>query len=416
MRVAIIGGSAPSTPQLLIDARLVAFPELRFVLHGRSPARLQAVRRAAVVLEPALRQRITVTTDLIDAVSGADLVVIQVRVGGLAARAHDERFPLEAGVPGDEGLGPGGLAAAWRSWPAIDAIAATIAEHAPAARVALLSAPLGILTRCVLDTYPGLDVVGLCELPAVVLNEIRATLRQPSGFTAEYAGVNHLGWFTSLGAHGADRLAHYAATRDASSYPDECTILAAGGVPLPYVRLHERGSEVVDEQRRAAAPRGAVLNELSARAYRAFADGGPAEIRAALARRPAPWYREAVAPWIEAPLIGLSATTFFLTTRNRGYLRGISADEVVEIPHRAVNGRFIAAPPPRLLPTGIARTLGALIDYEAEAARAVRARNPAAIAAALARHPWVPATPEAIALASSIVALPSVRALATGPA
>jgi 6-phospho-beta-glucosidase len=413
VRVAIIGGSAPSTPQLLIDARLVAYPELTFVLHGRSSARLQAVRRAAVVLEPALEQRVTLTTDLISAVKGADLVIVQVRVGGLAARAYDERFPLEAGIPGDEGLGPGGLAAAWRSWPPINVIFAAIAEHAPSARVALLSAPLGILTRCVLDTYPELDVVGLCELPSVVLNEIRATLGEPSGFTAEYAGVNHLGWFTRLAVHGKNRLADYAATRRASPYPNERGILAAGGVPLPYVRLHEHGSEVVDEQRRAAS-RGAVLKELSERAYDAFAGDDPAEIRTALASRPAPWYREAVAPWIQAHLIGGSPTTFFLTARNRGYLRALHAEAVVEVPHRVVNGRFVAAPPPRLLPTAIARTLGALIDYEAEAARAVRARDPAGITAALARHPWVPGTPEAIALASSIVASHPM-ALATGP-
>ncbi|HYZ16707.1 MAG TPA: hypothetical protein VE591_09910, partial [Candidatus Acidoferrum sp.] len=374
MKVAIIGGSAPSTPQLLIDARLVGLPHLRFVLHGRSAARLQAVRRAAVVLEPALRQRITVTTDLVDALRGADLVVVQIRVGGLAARAHDERFPLDAGVPGDEGLGPGGLAAAWRSWPEINTIAATIAAHAPTARVALLTAPLGILTRCVLDAYPGLDIVGLCELPAVVLKEIRATLGEPSGFTAEYAGVNHLGWFTRLAVRGEDRLAEYAATRSLSAYPDECAILAAGGVPLPYVRLHERGPEVVAEQRRAAVPRGTILGELSVRAYDAFADGREADIRAALNRRPAPWYREAVAPWIEAGFIGISSTTFFLTTRNRGYLPGFDAEAVVEVPHRSVNGRFVAVASPRALPRGIARALRALVDYEAEAARAVQAR------------------------------------------
>lgn len=414
MRVAIIGGSAPSTPQLLIDARLVVHPELTFVLHGRSSARLQAVRRAAVVLEAALEPRITLTTDLVTAVTDADLVIVQVRVGGLGARAHDERFPLRAGIPGDEGLGPGGLAAAWRSWPVINAIAAAIAEHAPGSRVAVLSAPLGILTRCVLDTYPELDVVGLCELPAVVLNEIRAALGGPSGFTAEYAGVNHLGWFTRLAVHGKNLLADYAATRRASPYPNERAILAAGAVPLPYVRLHEHGSEVVDEQGRAAAPRGAVLKELSEWAYDAFAGDDPAEIRTALARRPAPWYREAVAPWIEAHLIGHSPTTFFLTERNRGYLRAFHPEAVVEVPHRVVDGRFIAAPAPRLLPTEIARTLDALIDYETEAAHAVRARDPAGIIAALACHPWVPATAEAIALASSIVASHPM-ALATAP-
>lgn len=415
MKVAIVGGSAPSTPQLLTDARLAAASDLAFVLQGRSAERLAAVRRAAVVLVPALERRVTVSTDLAAAVTGADLVIVQVRVGGLAARAHDECFPLRVGIPGDEGLGPGGLAAAWRSWPVIGAIAATIAEHAPRASVALLTAPLGILTLCALDAYPALDIVGLCELPAVVLNEIRVALGAPSGLAYRYAGVNHLGWFTALTVRGEDRLAAYAATRRAAPYPDERAILAAGAVPLPYVRLHERGSEVVDEQRHAVAPRAAVLQELAALARDAFASGDAAAIRKALERRPARWYADAVAPWIEAHRLGESRTTFFLTLRGRGYLRDVAGDAVLEVPHRVVDRRFVAGPAPKSPPATIARTLRALVEYEAEAARVVRGRDAARIAHVLARHPWVTGRAVAEALSPSVIAL-DPTALATGPA
>jgi 6-phospho-beta-glucosidase len=233
IRVVIIGGSAPSTPNLLIDSRFGADSGVRFVLFGRSTDRLQAVRRAAVLLAPSLDGAIETTTDLDAALEGAALIVIQIRVGGFAARIHDESFPLTAGVPGDEGLGPGGLAAAWRTWPILREMLAKIAARCPLSRIGLLTAPLGILARCAQDAYPNLQIDGLCELPAVVLRQISEAVNEPH-LQYDYVGVNHLGWFTRLQApDGSNMLDIYATTRTENVFPTAALIRRLSAVPVP---------------------------------------------------------------------------------------------------------------------------------------------------------------------------------------
>ena len=49
------------------------------------------------------------------ALAGSDYVITQIRVGGLAARALDERIPTEHGVLGQETTGAGGMAKALRT-------------------------------------------------------------------------------------------------------------------------------------------------------------------------------------------------------------------------------------------------------------------------------------------------------------
>ncbi len=66
----------------------------------------------------------------VEASSGADVIVLMIRVGGLAARRDDEDLSRRFGMPGDEGLGPGGAANALRTLPVL----AELADRPPAGR------------------------------------------------------------------------------------------------------------------------------------------------------------------------------------------------------------------------------------------------------------------------------------------
>ena len=48
---------------------------------------------------------------------GADFVLHSIRVGGMAARARDERIAIENGLAGQETTGPAGAAMALRTLP-----------------------------------------------------------------------------------------------------------------------------------------------------------------------------------------------------------------------------------------------------------------------------------------------------------
>jgi 6-phospho-beta-glucosidase len=354
-----------------------------------------------VLLSPDCAGRIETTTDLDAALEGAALVIIQIRVGGLEARIHDESFPLSAGVPGDEGLGPGGLAAAWRTWPVLREILATCALRCPDSDVALLSAPLGILTRCAADAYPNLRIAGLCELPSVVLHEISEAVGE-AHLQYDYVGVNHLGWFTRLeAAGGEDLLDAYAATRNGTAFPTGALIRELSAVPLPYVRLHEARSDVVEEQR-AAPRRGYAVASMAATAMQAYSAGNREDVRRALAARHAPWYERAVAPWIDAHLEGSSAQTFFLTRRNEQYLQNADPESVLEIPNRMRDGQFSAKTSPTRVPKAVSETLEGFIAYEALAAEVVAAADAHRLARVLAAHPWVAGATTAASLVDGV--------------
>src|SRR6516165_1546880 len=111
MTATILGASSQSTPALFqfLDGRPLAY-EIHFRLVARTTARLQAIVRA---INHAGSRRFSIQchdfsqSSLECAVKGAEVVLIQVRYGGLAGREFDENFPLMFGVCGDEGLGPG---------------------------------------------------------------------------------------------------------------------------------------------------------------------------------------------------------------------------------------------------------------------------------------------------------------------
>ncbi len=391
MRLVIVGGSAHSTPQLFLNGRL-ADAALDVTLAARSPANREAVARAIRLVSPG----ITVSSvglegeEFVRALARADAIVIQIRVGGYAARTYDETFPLDYGICGDEGLGPGGLACAWRTWPALEELLATIAVSESHARIILLTSPIGILTRAALDMYPQLALVGICELPFVTLRDVAAATGTAIGdvrFT--YAGVNHLGWFTSIASAERDLLREFAEATQASSFPSSEWIRENRVLPLKYLRLHYEREALAREQHESV-PRGTALAAEKESSLDAYVGGDRSAVERALARRLAPWYADAVAPYLRSLAGHDEDTIIFLTLRNDGYLAWLAPDDVIEIPHRlAPGGMLVRALPVEHIPDHTRELLDALVAYERSAAAAVRARDASRVAAALATHPWV---------------------------
>src|SRR5262249_22502823 len=129
----------------------------------------------------------------------AAIVLIQIRNGGFPGRTFDESFPLKYGICGDEGLGPGGLCAGIRNWRAIGPALHKVQQYAPDATVLMMPSPVGLLVRAARREFPGLNVVGICELPwTTLLSRCQITGLEPAGMQFDYFGVNHLGWLYGL--------------------------------------------------------------------------------------------------------------------------------------------------------------------------------------------------------------------------
>src|SRR5574340_1015208 len=123
VKIAVVGGGSTYTPELVVGfaTREARLPVDELVLLDIDEERLGIVAGLAgrILERRGWRGRLTVTTDRHAAIEGADFVVVQLRVGGQAARLLDETVPLRFGCIGQETTGPGGFAKALRTVPTV---------------------------------------------------------------------------------------------------------------------------------------------------------------------------------------------------------------------------------------------------------------------------------------------------------
>jgi 6-phospho-beta-glucosidase len=398
--ITIVGGGAFAPRLCEALARTIDLPDVELRLWARRADRVgilaeHGARRIAA-LQPGWALRAAASLE--DASAGSDMVTLLVRVGGLEARAWDETFPRRYGLAGDEGLGPGGFANAWRTLPELRRIARTVQRVAPRARVINLMAPLGITTRFLLEQ--GLDTVGLCELPVSTLEGwLAATGHSAAEATWRYAGLNHLGWFWDVRAGGEDVLGRLATGSAASSeaHPvDPATLERFHAAPLRYFY------EVVDREagrrlgleRPPDRPR--QLMELADVLLRRFAKtpGGAAPEEVA---RPTPWLDRAVAPVVSA-LLGGPPHDGFVNLRNDTLLPELPPELVVEVAASfSASGTRPVAPGP--LPAPVADFLRSMGRSELLAYMAADRQDPGLLADAIRALPLAIAEPDVRELA-----------------
>ena len=168
MKIAVVGGGSTYTPELVSglsrERDRIGVRRARPARHRRRAARGRRRAGRADARAPGLRRRrSSVTGELDRALDGADFVLVQIRVGGQAARLSDETVPLACGCIGQETTGAGGFAKALRTVPVVLEIAERVRELAsPDAWIVDFTNPVGIVTRSLLDA--GHRAVGLCNV------------------------------------------------------------------------------------------------------------------------------------------------------------------------------------------------------------------------------------------------------------
>ena len=193
----------------------------------------------------------TTSTELEPALDGVDAVLLQLRVGGQAARLQDETWPLECGSVGQETTGAGGLAKALRTVPVVLDIADRVRKAAPDAWIIDFTNPVGIVTRALLQD--GHRAVGLCNVAIGFQRRFagcsasrrrgraRPCRAQPPDLGASgHASTASTGCLSSSPRQGRDRREHWGCP---SSW---CGTL--GVVPSYYLRYFYAHDEVVAEQ------------------------------------------------------------------------------------------------------------------------------------------------------------------------
>ncbi|WP_327345736.1 6-phospho-beta-glucosidase [Streptomyces europaeiscabiei] len=353
MKLTVVGGGSTYTPELVDGfARLRdTLPIEELVLVDPAADRLELVGGLArrIFARQGHPGRIVTTGDLDRGVEGADAVLLQLRIGGQAAREQDETWPLECGCVGQETTGAGGLAKALRTVPVVLDIAERVRRTNPDAWIIDFTNPVGIVTRALLRA--GHKAVGLCNVAIGLQRKFAAHLGvTPAEVHLDHVGLNHLTWETGVrlgGPSGEDvlpkLLADHGDTIAADLRLPRPVLERLGVVPSYYLRYYYAHDEVVREL--ATKPsRAAEVAAMERQLLEMYADPALDEKPALLARRGGAFYSEAAVD-LAASLLGEGGSPYqVVNTLNRGTLPFLPADAVIEV--QAAVGRQGAAPLP----------------------------------------------------------------------
>ncbi len=353
MKLTVVGGGSTYTPELIDGfARLRdTLPVTELVLTDPATERLELI--GALSRRIFARQghpgTITTTADLDAAVDGADAVLLQLRVGGQAARRQDETWPLDCGCVGQETTGAGGLAKALRTVPVVLDIADRVRRANPQAWIIDFTNPVGIVTRALLQA--GHKALGLCNVAIGLQRKFAALLdTDPAALHLDHVGLNHLTWETAVRKEGPagddilpDLLAAHGDTIATDLRIPRPLLDRLGVIPSYYLRYFYAHDEVVQEQR-TKPTRAAEVAAMERRLLALYADPALAEKPALLAQRGGAYYSEAAVDLAAALLRGAGSPHQVVNTLNNGTLPFLPDDAVIEV--QATVDRKGAAPLP----------------------------------------------------------------------
>jgi 6-phospho-beta-glucosidase len=273
------------------------------------------------------------------ALSGADYVFNQIRVGGLEARRFDESFPDELGIPGEETVGPGGFANASRTIPIVLEYARLIERYCPSVTLLTLTNPIS-LVQYAITRYTHINTIGLCDAPVTLKTNLAKALKVPiDELFMDYVGMHHFGWVTGIWHAGKD-LMPQVLEKAAEINPEvePAIVQAFGAIPGGYYNYLFHSDRMLARKkgkRTRAEELLEIQDEILEDYDRVLVTG---QRPASLARRNARWYKAIVTPVLLA-LIESQQPGFrsgFTSPGNR-FILNISNGEIIPwLPHEAI--------------------------------------------------------------------------------
>lgn len=436
-KVAVIGGGGARTPLLIhgiAEAReKIGVSELALFDIDRERAEIMAALGREIVRDFGVDIAVTTAGRLEDAIEGASFISSSIRVGGIEARARDERVIINHGMVGQETTGPGGLAMALRTVPVALEHARLIERLAPEAWLINFTNPAGLITQA-LTAHTRVRVVGICDTPSEVFHRIAWSLGLPlEEMQFDYAGLNHLGWVRRVLLRGEDITARLLADDDAirrvytARLFEPEMVRALGLIPTEYLFFCYGKTRALHNQREAGASRGEEIRQMNDALFAALgaqvgAGNAPqcleiykdylnqrnasymrleAEAESGLKSQHHDWNPFAAATGyhriavdVMTGLRSRSPETVVVNVRNRGAITDLPEDDIVEVPSLIdLNGpRPLAT---GALPEAVRGLVLAVKAYERLAIRAAVERSPELARLALLAYPivgeWRPA-------------------------
>ena len=272
LKLAIIGGGSSYTPELIEGVlrrrEFLPITEIHLVDISEGQEKLDIIHALAIRMVQKVGANIAIkaSTDRREAIKDADFVMTQFRVGGLKARASDERIPLKYDVIGQETTGPGGFAKALRTIPVVLDICRDIEELAPKAWMLNFTNPAGLVSEAV-NKHTNVKSIGLCNVPVSMRMMIAEIMEcQSEELQLEFAGLNHLVWVLKVWLNGEDITetviekvgdgANFSMKNIFEEPWDPDFLRALGAIPCPYHRYFYQMDAMLQEEKESAKDKG----------------------------------------------------------------------------------------------------------------------------------------------------------------
>ena len=359
MKVALIGGAGVRAPLLVRGLAQSGLPLSEVALYDADQERLALIAPLADRLAPGAGVKPHASSA--EAIRGSSVVFTSIRVGGIEARARNEKIVLEHGLVGQETVGAVGFAMAMATIPEMVRYATEVKTLAPEAWIVNFTNPVGIITEAVTKAT-GARILGICDTPTELFEECAHALRVPSAECRfDYFGLNHLGWLREVYHRGVpqlDRLLKdesllarlYRAPFFETAFLRELRLL-----PTEYLYYYYRTERALQNQRASGTSRGAAIQKLNERlfemlrkkdqdpalAYDAYLTERNASYMQLESGSTAPYTPSAAALLTGYDKIAVSVVRAIhenanavvpLSVPNRGNLPELQDDDVVEVP------------------------------------------------------------------------------------
>jgi len=395
MKIAIIGAGSSYTPELILklsqtaeslpvsEIALMDIDEKRLdIMHGFCQRYAKNIGYSVIF---------TKTSDKRKAVENSDFVVAQIRVGGNAARAIDERICISHGLIGQETTGAAGFMKALRTIPAMVDIAGCVAEINPDAWIINYSNPTGLVAEGVYKASKA-KIAGLCAgglFPAWWTADALGV--SASQVRYDYAGLNHMNFAYNI------TVKNKAVTKDeldkiiertGGAYAD--LLKKIGAVASPYLGYYFNTRETVKKMSHSPTTRGEDVLALEKEIFSdtgGYADENNSQIPQALYKRGGGGYSE-VAIGIMNAVCNNIDTFMVVNVPNHGVLPFLPDDAVIETACMVNAGgiKSLTIDPPSKAVWGL---IAAVKNYEQLAVEAALTGSRDAALLALVAHPLV---------------------------
>ncbi|MFR1830242.1 MAG: 6-phospho-beta-glucosidase [Clostridium butyricum] len=416
LKIIVIGGGSSYTPEI-IDGFIKRKDELPIgeidlvdIEEGKEKLSIVGDLAKRMLKKAGLDVKVVLTLNRREALENSDFVVTQFRVGGLDARARDERFPLKYDVLGQETVGPGGFTKAQRTIPVILDICKDIKEICPSAWLINFTNPSGMVTEAVLK-YTDIKCIGLCNVPIHMKMDIVSMLDVDSkDVFIEYVGLNHLVWGRNVWYKDENVTKKVIEKlKDGASltmknisdlkWPKEF-LDALGMVPCPYHRYYYMTDRLLKEEKEASETIGTRAEQVKKIEEKLFEIYKNTELNTKpveLEKRGGAYYSDAAVSLISA-IYNDKKDIHTVNIKNNGTIKGIPDDSVIEV-NCIVDKRGAT---PLALKSPVEQKILGLIQsvkaYEILAVEAAVHGDKNAAIMALANNPLIPSIDTAIKL------------------